>query len=103
MNELPDDELQYDLQRQAMAAALTNFATLLKVRGFPKVIKLDRDGQVISGVMMPVLQWRVFPGGMTEIVHRLRTDGLPTEESISSHDHCPVVARTSQPPTLRLV
>jgi len=66
---------------EAISAAIAEFATLLKVAGFPKTIKMEHGGVLRMGVAMPVISWVVIEGDACDATHILRTDGLITDDN----------------------
>lgn len=68
------------LDQQLIAAAVAEFASLLKATGFPRLIKMEHDGKVEYGVPVPSISWSVFDGSAAEALHHIRTEGLPNSE-----------------------
>jgi|GEM_PF-6209187 len=97
-------ERQDDMKRQALAAAVAEFVAQLKMHEFPHVVEFQRDGESKAYVMMPVLVWRKFQGGLVEMVEHLRHEGLSaTEELTPANGVNSESAGVGHGPTLRLV
>ena len=72
---------QEDLNRRLMAAAVTEFAAMLKQAGFPKTVSINHAGQQREGVAMPNISWSVFMGDRLQALEHIQTQGLSRQEN----------------------
>ena len=59
-----------------MAAAVAEFAAMLKQAGFPKSVSVNHGGQIRAGIAMPSISWSVFMGDRLQALEHIQTQGL---------------------------
>ena len=79
-----DTNMQHeDLNRRLMAAAVTEFAAMLKQAGFPKSVSVNHGGQLRAGIALPNISWSVFMGDRHQALEHIQTQGLSRQGNAS--------------------
>ena len=69
-----------------MAAAVAEFAAMLKQAGFPKSVSVNHGGQIRAGIAMPSISWSVFMGDRMQALEHIQTQGLSRQGNVADSE-----------------
>jgi hypothetical protein len=73
-----------NFNQRLIAAALAEFATLLRTAGFPRETTIVNGGEMQHVVVMPSIGWKEFHGDRHAALKYLQTDGLLIDKSCAA-------------------